>query len=106
MHRELKSILGGETIEVIKLGSGDLKIELKSNDQQAKKLGAITTFLDIPVTVSPHKSLNISRGVRRMKARRVRTEFKPDTVFLTFDSPKPPGRIRAGSKVPGRTSHS
>ncbi|GFN99327.1 hypothetical protein PoB_002583300 [Plakobranchus ocellatus] len=37
-------------------------VELKSNDQ-AKKLGAIATFLDIPVTVSPHKSLNSSKGV-------------------------------------------
>ncbi|GFO46965.1 hypothetical protein PoB_007347000 [Plakobranchus ocellatus] len=59
IHRELKSILGDETIEVTKLGSGDLMVELKSNDQ-AKKLGAIATFLDIPVTVSPHKSLNSS----------------------------------------------
>ncbi|GFO17782.1 RNA-directed DNA polymerase from mobile element jockey [Plakobranchus ocellatus] len=39
-------------------------VELKSNDQ-AKKLGAIATFLDIPVTVSPHKSLNSSKGVIR-----------------------------------------
>ncbi|GFO37946.1 hypothetical protein PoB_006445100 [Plakobranchus ocellatus] len=61
IHRELKSILGDETIEVTKLGSGDLMVELKSNDQ-AKKLGAIATFLDTPVTVSPHKSLNSSKG--------------------------------------------
>ncbi|GFO15218.1 hypothetical protein PoB_004172300 [Plakobranchus ocellatus] len=60
IHRDLKSILGDETIEVTKLGSGDLMVELKSNDQ-AKKLGAIATFLDIPVTVSPHKSLNSSK---------------------------------------------
>ncbi|GFN82299.1 retrovirus-related pol polyprotein from type-1 retrotransposable element r1 [Plakobranchus ocellatus] len=54
IHRELKSILGDETIEVTKLGSGDLMVELKSNDQ-AKKLGAIATFLDIPVTPIPVK---------------------------------------------------
>ncbi|GFO13719.1 ubiquitin-protein ligase e3b [Plakobranchus ocellatus] len=66
IHRELKSILGDETIEVTKLGSGDLMVELKSNDQ-AKKLGAIATFLDIPVTVSPHKSLNSSKGVIRSR---------------------------------------
>ncbi|GFO12499.1 hypothetical protein PoB_003900400 [Plakobranchus ocellatus] len=42
IQRELKSILGDETIEVTKLGSGDLMVELKSNEQ-AKKLGAITT---------------------------------------------------------------
>ncbi|GFO19514.1 hypothetical protein PoB_004601900 [Plakobranchus ocellatus] len=47
IHRELKSILGDETIEITKLGSGDLMIELKLDDQ-AKKLGAIATYLDIP----------------------------------------------------------
>ncbi|GFO00317.1 poly(a) RNA polymerase, mitochondrial [Plakobranchus ocellatus] len=97
-------------------------VELKSNDQ-AKKLGAIATFLDIPVTVtsvSPHKSLNSSKGVirsrdlrccpeeemveelsgvthaRRIKVRRGEDKIQTDTVVLTFDSPKPPSRIRAG----------
>ncbi|GFO39357.1 Gag-like protein [Plakobranchus ocellatus] len=37
-------------------------VELKSNDQD-KKLGVNTTFSDIPVTVSRHKSLNSSKGV-------------------------------------------
>ncbi|GFO05142.1 Gag-like protein [Plakobranchus ocellatus] len=88
-------------------------VELKSNDQ-AKKLGAIATFLDIPVTVSPHKSLNSSKGVirsrdlrccseelsgvthaRRIKVRRDEDKIQTDTVVLTFDSPKPPSRIRA-----------
>ncbi|GFO37226.1 RNA-directed DNA polymerase from mobile element jockey [Plakobranchus ocellatus] len=94
-------------------------VELKSNDQ-AKKLGAIATFLDIPVTVIPHKSLNSSKGVirsrdlrccteeemveelsgvthaRRIKVRRGEDKIQTDTVVLTFDSPKPPSRIRAG----------
>ncbi|GFN91188.1 RNA-directed DNA polymerase from mobile element jockey [Plakobranchus ocellatus] len=94
-------------------------VELKSNDQ-AKKLGAIATFLDIPVTVSPQKSLNSSKGVirsrdlrccseedmveelsgvthaRRIKVRRGEDKIQTDTVDLTFDSPKPPSRIRAG----------
>ncbi|GFN89047.1 RNA-directed DNA polymerase from mobile element jockey [Plakobranchus ocellatus] len=117
IHRELKSILGDETIEVTKLGSGDLMVELKSNDQ-AKKLGAIATFLDIPVTVSPHKSLNSSKGVIRsrdlrccseeemveelsgithawcIKVRRGEDKIQTDTLVLTFDSQKPPSRIR------------
>ncbi|GFO05668.1 Gag-like protein [Plakobranchus ocellatus] len=62
IHRELKLIPGKETIEVTKLASGDLMVELKSNDQ-VKKLGAIATFLDIPVTVSSHKSLTSSMGI-------------------------------------------
>ncbi|GFO32971.1 RNA-directed DNA polymerase from mobile element jockey [Plakobranchus ocellatus] len=93
-------------------------VKLKSNDQ-AKKLGAIVTLLDIPVIVSPHKSLNSSIGVirsrdlrccseemveelrgvahaRPIKVRRVEDKIQTDTVFLTFDSPKPPSRIRAG----------
>ncbi|GFN87759.1 hypothetical protein PoB_001426500 [Plakobranchus ocellatus] len=87
---------------------------------QAKKLGAIATFLDIPVTVSPHKSLNSSKGVIRsrdllccseeemvkelsgvthawrIKVRRGEDKIQTDTVVLTFDSPKPPSRIRVG----------
>ncbi|GFN99230.1 hypothetical protein PoB_002573600 [Plakobranchus ocellatus] len=41
-------------------------VELKSNDQ-AKKLEPIMTFLGILVTVSPHKSLNSSKGVIRSR---------------------------------------
>ncbi|GFN80765.1 Gag-like protein [Plakobranchus ocellatus] len=93
IHRELKSILGDETIEVTK-------------HSQAKKLGAIATFLDIPVTVSPNKSLNSSNGVicsrdlqcfseekmmeelsgvthaRRIKVRRSEDKIQTDTVSL------------------------
>ncbi|GFO02029.1 RNA-directed DNA polymerase from mobile element jockey [Plakobranchus ocellatus] len=119
IHRELKSILGDETIEVTKLGSSDLMVELKSNDQ-AKKLRAIATFLDIPVTISSHKSPISSkriirshdlrrcseekmaeelRGVthaRRIKVRSGEDKNQTDIIVLTFDSPKPPSRIRAG----------
>ncbi|GFO24492.1 nucleic-acid-binding protein from mobile element jockey [Plakobranchus ocellatus] len=94
-------------------------VELKSNDQ-AKKLGAIATFLDIPVTVSPHKSLNSSKEVIRsrdlrccseeemveelsgvtharcIKVRRDEDKIQTDTVVLIFNSPKPQSRIRAG----------
>ncbi|GFN81140.1 RNA-directed DNA polymerase from mobile element jockey [Plakobranchus ocellatus] len=88
-------------------------VESKSNDQ-AKKLGAIATFLDIPVTVSPHKGVIRSRDLRccseeemveelsgatlarRIKVRRGEDKIQTDTVVLTFDSPRPPSRIRAG----------
>ncbi|GFO10236.1 hypothetical protein PoB_003674100 [Plakobranchus ocellatus] len=59
MHREVKLILGDDTITVTKLDSGELLVELKSNDQ-AKKLKAITIFIDIFVTVSP---VNSSKGM-------------------------------------------
>ncbi|GFN92606.1 RNA-directed DNA polymerase from mobile element jockey [Plakobranchus ocellatus] len=101
-------------------------IELKSNDT-AKKLGEIATFLDTPVTVSPHKSLNSSKGIIRSRDLRCRSEeemveelsgvtharrikvcrgegkIQTDTVILTFDSPKSPSRICAMSD---RTSRS
>ncbi|GFO29437.1 RNA-directed DNA polymerase from mobile element jockey [Plakobranchus ocellatus] len=118
IHEELKSIQDNKTIEVTKLGSGDLMDQLKSNDQ-GKKLEAIAKFLDIPVTVSPHKSLNSSKEVipscdlqccleeemeelsgvthaQRIKVCRDKEKIQTDTVVLTFDSPKPPTRIHAG----------
>ncbi|GFO41347.1 hypothetical protein PoB_006785200 [Plakobranchus ocellatus] len=75
IHRELKSILSDETILVTKLGSGDPMVELRSKDQ-SKKLRAIATFLDIPVTVSPHESLNSSKGVIRSRVARRRRWWK------------------------------
>ncbi|GFN86905.1 RNA-directed DNA polymerase from mobile element jockey [Plakobranchus ocellatus] len=77
----------------------------------------IATFLDIPVTFSPHKSLNSSSGVirsrdlrccskeemaeelsgvthpRRIKVRRGEDKIQTVTVLLTFDSPKSPDDI-------------
>ncbi|GFO04459.1 hypothetical protein PoB_003096400 [Plakobranchus ocellatus] len=92
IHRELKSILGDETIEVTKLGSGDFMVVLKSNDQ-AKKLGAIVTFLDITVTLSPQKSLNSSKGVIRCRDLCCcldKEMVEEQSGLLSFDSPKPP----------------
>ncbi|GFN81869.1 RNA-directed DNA polymerase from mobile element jockey [Plakobranchus ocellatus] len=94
-------------------------VELKSNDQ-AKKLAAIATFLDIPVTVIPHKSLNNCHGVirsrdlrcvsrrvveelsgithaRRIKVRRDEDEIQTDTVVPTFDRPKSSNKMRVGT---------
>ncbi|GFO13278.1 RNA-directed DNA polymerase from mobile element jockey [Plakobranchus ocellatus] len=73
-------------------------------------------FLNIPVTVSPHKSLESSKRVirsrdlrycseeelsgvthaRHIKVRRGEDKMQIDTVDLTFDSRKPPRRMRAG----------
>ncbi|GFO01352.1 RNA-directed DNA polymerase from mobile element jockey [Plakobranchus ocellatus] len=76
--------------------------------------------LDIPVTVSPHKILNNTKGVlrrrdlrccseeemveelsgvthaRRIKVRRGEDKIQIDIVVLTFDNPKPSSRVRAG----------
>ncbi|GFX80869.1 putative RNA-directed DNA polymerase from transposon BS [Trichonephila clavipes] len=54
--------IGGDPKSVKKLRSGDLLIETLSA-LQTKSFLLAKTFLDCPLTVSPHKSLNSSRGV-------------------------------------------
>ncbi|XP_072145573.1 uncharacterized protein [Dermacentor andersoni] len=44
------------------MASGDLLLELTKKDQ-LEKLAELTTIGDIKVTISPHRSLNTSRGV-------------------------------------------
>ncbi|GFW49994.1 putative RNA-directed DNA polymerase from transposon BS [Trichonephila clavipes] len=53
---------GGEPKSVKKLRSGDFLIETVSA-LQTKSFLLAKTFLDCPLTASPHKSLNSSRGV-------------------------------------------
>ena len=62
INRELVKILGAEPHGVTKQRSGDLMVELRSKEQE-RKLERVSSFLDVPVTVRPHKSLNTSRGV-------------------------------------------
>ncbi|GFX85025.1 uncharacterized protein TNCV_4998541 [Trichonephila clavipes] len=54
--------IGGEPISVKPLCSGDLLIETISA-LQTKSFLLMKTFLDLSISVSPHKSLNICRGV-------------------------------------------
>ncbi|GFY05290.1 putative RNA-directed DNA polymerase from transposon BS [Trichonephila clavipes] len=54
--------VGGEPKSVKTLRSGDLLIETVSA-LQTKSFLLAKTFLDCPLTASPHKSLNSSRGV-------------------------------------------
>ncbi|GFX75404.1 uncharacterized protein TNCV_2546751 [Trichonephila clavipes] len=61
IQKVLKGI-GGDPKEVKKLRSGDLLIETTSALQKKSFLMA-ETFLDCPLTVCPHKSLNSCRGV-------------------------------------------
>ncbi|GFY02254.1 uncharacterized protein TNCV_3501371 [Trichonephila clavipes] len=61
IHKTLIGI-GGEPKSVKRLRSGDLLIETIS-DLQTKSFFLAKTFLNSPVTVSPHKTLNSCRGV-------------------------------------------
>ncbi|GFU50694.1 uncharacterized protein TNCV_240821 [Trichonephila clavipes] len=54
--------LGGEPKSIKRLRSGDLLIETIS-DLQTKPFLLAKTFLNSPVNVSPHKTLNLCRGV-------------------------------------------
>ncbi|GFU41016.1 uncharacterized protein TNCV_4645871 [Trichonephila clavipes] len=54
--------IGGDPKSVRKLRSGDLLIETAS-DVHSKSFLIAKTFLDSTLTVTPHKSLNFSRGV-------------------------------------------
>ncbi|GFT94132.1 uncharacterized protein TNCV_3922131 [Trichonephila clavipes] len=61
IHKALKGI-GGEPKSIKRLRSGDLLVETSSSTQTKSFLLA-KTFLDSPVNILPHKSLNTSRGV-------------------------------------------
>ena len=80
----------------------------------------VSSFLDIPVTVGPHKSLNASKGVikhsdfqecteedfveefddvintRHIRVRKGDVRISTNIIVLAFDSPKPPTSLRAG----------
>ena len=119
MQRELVKILGAEPHGITKQPSGDLMVELRSKEQE-RKLEKFISFLDIPVTVMPHKSHNTSRGVikhsdfqdcteeefvdefpdviyaRRIHVRKRDVRIPTNTIVLTFDCPKPPTSLIAG----------
>ena len=119
INRELVRILGAEPHGVTKQRSGDLKVELRSKEQE-RELEKVSSFLDIPVTVRSHKSLNTSRGVikhsgfqdcaegefvgefpdvihaRRIHVRKGDVRIPTNTIVLTFDCPRPPTSLRAG----------
>ncbi|GFX91297.1 uncharacterized protein TNCV_1247121 [Trichonephila clavipes] len=61
IHKVLIGI-GGEPKSIKRLRSGDLLIET-SSAVQTKYFFLAKTCLDSPLTISPHKSLNSSRGV-------------------------------------------
>ena len=110
---------GAEPHVVTKQRSGDLMVELRSKEQE-RKLERVSSFLDIPVTVRPHKSLNTCRGVikhsdfqdcteeefvdefpdvihaRRIHVRKGDVRIPTNTIVLTFDCPRPPTSLRAG----------
>ncbi|GFV70107.1 uncharacterized protein TNCV_3714841 [Trichonephila clavipes] len=120
IHKALKGI-GGEPKSVKRLRSGDLLVETISSTQTKAFLLA-KTFLDSPVNIIPHKSLNTSRGVisepdllttpeaeilngfsdqgviqvRRITIKKDTAVIPTKHIILTFSSPTIPHTITAG----------
>ncbi|GFT51143.1 putative RNA-directed DNA polymerase from transposon BS [Trichonephila clavipes] len=120
IHKALKGI-GGEPKSVKRLRSGDLLVETSSSTQTKSFLLA-KTFLNSPVNIIPHKSLNTSRGVisepdllatseaeilegfsnqgviqvRRITIKKDTTIIPTKHLILTFSSPTLPQTIKAG----------
>ncbi|GFV98608.1 putative RNA-directed DNA polymerase from transposon X-element [Trichonephila clavipes] len=120
IHKAIIGI-GGEPKSIKKLRSGDLLIETTSA-LQSKSFMLAKTFLDFPLTVNPHKSLNSCRGVisepdllssseaeileglsdqgvtqvRRISVKKDSSLFPTKNLILTFNSPKLSSNIKAG----------
>ncbi|XP_055924574.1 uncharacterized protein LOC129956667 [Argiope bruennichi] len=118
-----KAISGnvGEVKSIKKLRSGDLLVEVGSS-KQSKQIAMLKNMSTIPIQVSPHPTLNSSKGViscgellnvsveditkdlknqgvthvRRISIRRDGQLLKTKHLVLTFDSPKLPEHIKAG----------
>ncbi|GFT13411.1 uncharacterized protein TNCV_3200531 [Trichonephila clavipes] len=113
--------IGGEPKSVKRLRSGDLLLETNSA-LQTKSFFLAKTFLDSPVNIIPHKSLNTSRGVisepdllttpeaeildgfsdqgviqvRRVTIKKDTAVIPTQHIILTFSSPTIPHTIKAG----------
>lgn len=111
----------GPGYKITKMASGDLLVELQEKVQY-NKLDSLVAFGDIPITVSPHRSLNKVRGVisendlmylsetepleewkeqnvidvQRIKIRCDNKEIPTKHIILTFDSSTLPESIEAG----------
>ncbi|GFY01033.1 uncharacterized protein TNCV_1364381 [Trichonephila clavipes] len=113
--------IGGEPKSVKRLRSGDLLIKTNSA-LQTKSFLLAKSFLNCPVTISPHKTLNSCRGVisetdllstpeeeiiegfsnqgviqvRRITIKKDSTRIPTKHLILTFNSPILPRNIKAG----------
>ncbi|GFX80409.1 putative RNA-directed DNA polymerase from transposon X-element [Trichonephila clavipes] len=97
IHKALKGI-GGEPKSVKRLRSGDLLVETSSSTQTKSFLLA-KTFLNSPVNIIPHKSLNTSRGVISEPDLLATSEAEILEGFSnqgSFSSPTLPQTIKAG----------
>ena len=117
IDRQLRAIVGSDLQQIQKLGSGELLIQCKSNEQ-AQKLFDAKKFGDIPCVAESHRSLNQSKGIirspqlkneteegltegiegvvhsRRMSVWRKGSSHQTNSFLLTFDSCTPPSKVK------------
>jgi hypothetical protein len=120
LKKSIESIAGTPK-NVTQLRSGNIIIEIEK-ESHAKNLLKATSFLHTPIKITPHRSLNSSKGVIRCRELRdcseeeildglkeqnviaihkvtiTKNEIKTptNTIFLTFNHPKPPATIQVG----------
>jgi hypothetical protein len=113
--------LTGTTTKAKQLRSGSILVEV-TKEAYANNLLGSSRFVDIPVKVSAHRSMNTSKGVvrsyelrnstetemkeelkmykvievRRILVRRNGVQVPTNTFILSFALPKPPTSIKAG----------
>lgn len=111
----------GPGYKATKLANGDLLLELRDRKQH-EKLQNLVSFGDFPVTVTPHRTMNTSRGVvsdddlkeltekelldgwsdqnvinvKRIRMRRDGKEIETKHLILTFNSSVLPETIETG----------
>jgi hypothetical protein len=110
----------GDVKEAKKLRSGSVLIEVRTKQQSETAL-KMTTWVDQLITVTPHRTLNTSRGIircrefrdcddaevlgalsgqgvteiKRIKAKREGVLAPTNTIILTFNAPTPPTSVKA-----------
>ena len=118
IHKALHGI-AGEMKSIKKLGNGDLLVECRTKSHSDNLLKC-SLFINFPVTVSPHQSLNTSRGiirhrefkycsdeeiqtnlstqnvteVKRISVKRDGALCQTNTFIITFNSPTLPSNIK------------
>ena len=113
--------LAGNPVNVKKLRSGDILVEVSKRSHSTNLLHA-NFFVNVPVNVTVHKTLNSTKGVircrdlldcteeeivtelscqgvteaKRISIKRNGSTIKTSTIILTFRSPKLPSGVKCG----------
>jgi hypothetical protein len=122
--KTIQAVVGCQIAKATPLRSGTILLETFSKEQ-SDSLMQVKDFAGIPVIISPHNTLNSSKGVircqslqhmndeeileglaeqgitgiRRITSTRNGIQVPTRLIILTFDTPKPPQSIKVGYEV-------